>query len=106
MLPRLVASDVRKGGSGGGWVGKRSGGRLRGKLLKREVAARQLVKDLTVRQLDILRLVSMGLSNKAIAERIFVKEGTVKIHLHNIYKKLDVGNRLALTIFAQNKGFV
>jgi len=48
----------------------------------------------------------MGLSNKAIAERIFVKEGTVKIHLHNIYKKLDVGNRLALTIFAQNKGFV
>ena len=59
-----------------------------------------------VRELDILRLVSMGLSNKAIAERIFVKEGTVKIHLHNIYKKLDVGNRLALTIFAQNKGFV
>src|SRR2546429_2423422 len=104
--PHLLVNCVRKVYSGERWVEKRSAGRLLEKLLKREVAARQLAKDLTVRELDILRLVAMGLSNKAIAERIFVKEGTVKIHLHNIYKKLDVGNRLALTIFAQNKGFV
>ena len=106
MPPHLLVNCVRKVYAGERWVEKRSAGRLLEKLLKREVAARQLAKDLTVRELDILRLVAMGLSNKAIAERIFVKEGTVKIHLHNIYKKLDVGNRLALTIFAQNKGFV
>ena len=106
MPPHLLVNCVRKVHSGERWVEKRSAGRLLEKLLKREVAARQLAKDLTVRELDILRLVAVGLSNKAIAERIFVKEGTVKIHLHNIYKKLDVGNRLALTIFAQNKGFV
>ena len=106
MPPHLLVNCVRKVHAGERWVEKRSAGRLLEKLLKREVAARQLAKDLTVRELDILRLVAMGLSNKAIAERIFVKEGTVKIHLHNIYKKLEVSNRLALTIFAQNKGFV
>jgi DNA-binding NarL/FixJ family response regulator len=40
--------------------------------------------------------VADGLANKEIAERLGASEGTVKIHLHNIYKKFPVSNRTAL----------
>jgi DNA-binding NarL/FixJ family response regulator len=49
-------------------------------------------------------MVSKGLHNRAIADRLFISEGTVKIHLHNIYKKLNVQGRLALALYAKNKG--
>ena len=53
-----------------------------------------------------MRLVATGLRNKEIATRLFVREGTVKIHLHNIYRKLNVNSRMALTLYAQKRGFV
>jgi two-component system, NarL family, nitrate/nitrite response regulator NarL len=51
---------------------------------------------LTEREQQIMFLVAEGLANKEIAERLGVSEGTVKIHLHNTYKKLPVSNRTAL----------
>lgn len=61
---------------------------------------------LTVREAEIVRLVSEGLSNKHIARNLGVSEGTVKIHLHNIYQKLRVDNRtrLAAMAFGWRKG--
>ena len=53
-------------------------------------------KLLTGREAEIVRLVSEGLSNRDIAREIGVTEGTVKIHLHNIYGKLRVDNRTRL----------
>ena len=53
---------------------------------------------LTPRELDVVRLVSSGLPNKSIARQLGLQEGTVKIHLHNIYKKLSVPNRAALAL--------
>jgi LuxR family transcriptional regulator, maltose regulon positive regulatory protein len=50
-------------------------------------------EDLTKRELSILKRLESGLSNKEIAEAIFVTEGTLKWHLHNVYGKLDVKNR-------------
>jgi two-component system nitrate/nitrite response regulator NarL len=58
------------------------------------------VKRLTAREQQIVLLVADGLSNKEIARRIDLTEGTIKIHLHNIYEKLDVPNRTALTALA------
>jgi two-component system, NarL family, nitrate/nitrite response regulator NarL len=43
-------------------------------------------------------MVSEGLRNRAIAARLSISEGTVKVHLHNIYKKLGVEGRLELTL--------
>lgn len=106
MPSHLLVQCIRKVHTGEHWVEKQSAGRLLEKLLRREMATRQLARDLTRRELDILRLVASGLRNKAIAEQLFIKEGTVKIHLHNIYKKLNVPNRLALTLLAQKKGFM
>ncbi len=53
-----------------------------------------------------MRLVANGLPNKAIAQKLSIAEGTVKIHLHRIYAKLKVDSRLALTLCAQDKGLV
>jgi DNA-binding NarL/FixJ family response regulator len=51
---------------------------------------------LTKRQLEIAQLVAQGLPNKRIAIRLGVEVGTVKIHLHNIYQKLQISGRVRL----------
>ena len=58
------------------------------------------VRALTTRERDVLRLMVEGLANKEIAQRLQVFEGTVKSHLHNIYRKLSVTNRTALAAIA------
>ena len=67
----------------------------------RREEARSLNNVLTRRERDIARLVADGLSNRAIAQRIGVSEGTVKVHLYNIYPKLRVSNRISLATFVQ-----
>ncbi len=52
-----------------------------------------LVDDITPKEISILQLLSEGKSNKQIAESLFIAEGTVKWHLHNIYTKLNAANR-------------
>ena len=61
--------------------------------MKRESDLQQLSRILTPRELEIVRLVAEGLRNREIAERLTITEGTVKIHLHNIYEKLGVSGR-------------
>src|SRR5262245_29836279 len=56
--------------------------------------------SLTCRERQIILLVLEGLSNKEIGRRLNLAEGTVKIHLHHIYKKMGVDNRTALTAMA------
>jgi DNA-binding NarL/FixJ family response regulator len=51
-------------------------------------------------------MVAGGLGNKELAERLGVSEGTIKIHLHNIYKKLKVHSRLELVLHAQSNKLV
>jgi DNA-binding NarL/FixJ family response regulator len=53
---------------------------------------------LTRREKEVARLIADGLSNKEVAARLAMSEGTVKIHLHSIYSKLGVDNRTAVAI--------
>jgi len=55
---------------------------------------------LTRRESQIVLLVSEGLSNKEIARRLNVSQGTVKVHLHNIFQKLEISNRTVLATIA------
>ena len=54
------------------------------------------VPVLTNRERQIIHLVSEGLSNKEIARRLKIANGTIKVHLHNIFQKLQVSKRTAL----------
>jgi DNA-binding NarL/FixJ family response regulator len=77
-----------------------------GKMLRREAGAREVAKVLTPREIEIVRLVASGLRNKEIADRLAISEGTVKIHLHRSYEKLEIDSRMALLRYAQAKGLV
>ncbi|WP_134495461.1 response regulator [Microvirga pakistanensis] len=60
----------------------------------------QLDTVLTAREREIVALVAEGRSNKDIARQLGLTDGTVKIHLNNIYRKLEVSNRTSLTALA------
>jgi RNA polymerase sigma factor (sigma-70 family) len=62
--------------------------------------AEKALMALTDRERQIMRLVSEGLSNKEIGRRLNLTDGTIKVHLHNIFQKLEIGNRTALAALA------
>ncbi|MGY4427497.1 response regulator transcription factor [Bradyrhizobium sp. JR3.5] len=55
---------------------------------------------LTERERQIMNLVSEGLSNKEIGRRLKVADGTIKVHLHHIFRKLEISNRTILATLA------
>jgi DNA-binding NarL/FixJ family response regulator len=61
---------------------------------------------LTRRELEILRLVAEGHSNAELARMLWVTEQTVKFHLSNVYRKLDVANRTEASRWAQLRGLL
>jgi DNA-binding NarL/FixJ family response regulator len=107
MAPRLLVDAVREVHAGGRWVDKGSANRALEKLLRRQQEeSREAEPPLTPREREIVRMVARGLRNRTIAEQLAITEGTVKIHLHNIYEKLGVNGRGELTFHARNKGIV
>ena len=76
------------------------------KMLHREAGMRRLATILTPRETEVMRCVATGLSNQQIAEKLIVSEGTIKIHVHNIYRKIGINNRVDLTLYAQKRGLV
>ena len=73
---------------------------------KPRVAEESASPGLTRRELEILQLVSEGHSNAALARMLWVTEQTVKFHLSNIYRKLDVSNRTEASRWAQVRGLL
>ena len=104
MAPRLVVDCVRKVHAGGSWLEQRTATSLLERLARNEETLNEVSVLLTPRELEIVRMVATGLRNKQIAERLFIAEGTVKVHLHNIYEKLELEGRLDLVLFAHDKG--
>jgi LuxR family maltose regulon positive regulatory protein len=66
-----------------------------------ERLAESLVEPLTVRELEILRLIAAGRSNPEIAELLYLSLNTVKWHAKNLYGKLGVSNRVEAAARAQ-----
>jgi DNA-binding NarL/FixJ family response regulator len=62
--------------------------------------------SLTSRELEVLQLVAGGATNGEIARTLWVTEQTVKFHLSNVYRKLDVGNRTEASHYAHVTGLV
>lgn len=61
--------------------------------------------SLTDREMDVLRQIATGLSNKQIAAQLFISEETVKVHIRNLLRKLNVHSRVAATVlYFEQKG--
>lgn len=106
MAPQLLLQCLRKVHAGGEWLEKRSVARALDKMLRHENELQQVARVLTVREIELLKLAASGYSNAEIAQRLFISEGTVKVHLHRIYDKLQLKSRVALTLYAKEKMLV
>ena len=62
------------------------------------------IATLTAREREVLTLIAEGLKNKQIGERLFISENTVTHHVGSIFSKLEVANRLELTLYAFRQG--
>jgi DNA-binding NarL/FixJ family response regulator len=103
MAPYLLVRCTRTVHGGGQWLEKEATGRALERLVAREVARQALARILSRREIELVRLVAQGLRNKQIASCLGISEGTVKIHLHNVYEKLDVANRVELANYARER---
>jgi DNA-binding NarL/FixJ family response regulator len=106
MPPHLVVQCVRKVADGDVWLEKDSFSRVLELLLRREEGLQHLGSALSDRETEVLTLCARGLTNGQIAARLHVVEGTVKTHLHNVYRKLGLNGRAELIEFAHQHGLV
>jgi two-component system response regulator DegU len=65
--------------------------------------ANEALKNLTKREMEILRLVAEGLTNEEIGKKIYISEKTVKTHLTNIFDKLKVNNRFKAALLIMDR---
>lgn len=70
------------------------------------LAERMFRSELSAREMEVLRLIVKGKSNKEIASELGVAEGTVKIHINNLLSKLGVSDRTQATTFALQHGII
>lgn len=75
-------------------------------LLDREKNDISKGSGLTSRELAVAKMVSEGWPNKKIAAKLFISEGTVKLHLHHVYQKLNCNSRVALVLCMQENGWI
>jgi len=102
MSADLLVLCVRKVHGGATWFERVSMGRAFDRLLRWK-KDEESDGRLTRRQLEITRLVASGYSNKEIADRLAISEGTVKSHLHRLYEKFGVRGRVELILHAQKQ---
>jgi two-component system NarL family response regulator len=62
-----------------------------------------LAPRLTDRELQVLKLVAQGLSNREVAEQLFISENTVKNHVRNILEKLQLHSRMEAVMYAMRE---
>src|SRR6202522_4232411 len=110
--PELIVKSIRKVNGGEIWLDSHTtaavmrqfaspgepGGPANGSTKTRERS------PLSQREREIVQLVAQGFKNKEMAEKMFISEQTVKNHLHNIFDKLGVSDRLELALYAIHKG--
>ncbi len=106
MTPDLIVKCIRQVHQGAMWLEHTSAFAVMNRMLRRESDLERLKHSLTRRELEVLQLVAVGLRNKDITGRLKITEGTVKIHLHNIYGKLGARDRVDLVLRAREGALV
>lgn len=103
-LERALRIDVQAGAA---WDARRVRARLRARGIHRRAAGGSGRPDtgwaaMTDSELAVARLVAQGLTNRDVAERLFVSPHTVNSHLRQIFAKLQINSRVALTRLAND----
>lgn len=112
-VPGLVSKDkdeeyltrcLQKVANGHQWLDQDLATSAVNHLVARQKHNGQITSVLTPRELCVAKMVLEGWPNKRIASKLFLSEGTVKLHLHHIYKKLDITGRMELVLYMQKNG--
>ena len=80
--------------------------RIAGRLMQEVAGNRPSLDLLTPRELEVLKLIAQGMSNKAIAKRLVVSEKTVKTHVSNLLSKLQLADRTQAAVYALRQRLV
>jgi DNA-binding NarL/FixJ family response regulator len=107
--PRQLAEAVRTVASGEALLAPAVTRRLIERHVARppaDVARRERFEELTDRELEVLRLLTRGLSNAEIGERLYLSEATVKTHVTRVLSKLGVRDRVQAVVLAYESGLV
>jgi len=105
----LIVKSIRKVHAGEIWLDAHTTAAVMRQFATAEAAAAAGIRGrerapLSSREREIVALVAQGYKNKEMAEKMFISEQTVKNHLHNIFDKLGVSDRLELALYAIHKG--
>jgi two-component system, NarL family, response regulator LiaR len=96
--PEVLLAAVRAVAAGRSYIDPSAAGRM--------IEAAAQFEDLTGRELDVLRQLSQGHSNKEIANALFISEETVKTHVSSVLAKLNAGNRAQAIVQAIKRGVI
>jgi DNA-binding NarL/FixJ family response regulator len=102
----VLLKAIKKVSEGQVWIDRSMMGEMIQEFSKSSSADPEQAKiaALTDREREVIMLVGEGLKNKSIANRLFISETTVTHHLSSVFSKLDVSDRLELTIYAFRHG--
>ena len=104
MAPRTLEQSIRVVHAGGEWLTV-EGQNLSERLARRQLVERSIAQRLTSREVEVLRLLASHYENEEIARRLGLSVGTVKIHVHHVYRKLGVSGRQDLLQYLKREGY-
>ncbi|MCH1626047.1 response regulator [Ferdinandcohnia quinoae] len=100
IQPDELVLSIKKMMSGENQLHPRATTHLLDSLSKKNIQKRDLLQELTKRELDVLKEIAKGKSNKEIASALFITEKTVKTHVSNLLSKLELTDRTQAALFA------
>ncbi len=105
--PAVLVQAIRSVKAGRGYLHPSLGVRLMHGVRRQQGTREERAEDvLTAREVEVLHLLAEGVSNRDIAERLFISEKTVKNHTNSIFRKMGVSDRTQAVLQAIKKGWV
>ena len=101
-----LAGAVRKAAAGEAVLHPRVAARMMSELHGARGVEPRVLRGLSGRELDVLRLIAEGLSNAEISHRLYISEKTTKNHVSNVLKKLHLADRTQAAVYAWREGVV
>ena len=98
---QILTQCIQSVYAGKRWLDKDLAINMVSTLLDKNTIHASLPEVLTAREMVVAKMVSQGLPNKKIAQKLLITEGTTKLHLHHIYQKLNCSGRVALALHMQ-----